>query len=122
VAKCEEGYLCDVCGGDVESLAESDLYLRFVIGMIDPETLHTTRERHIRCNPTLAQFIVAAEFEPVVVTDPFDKRQLDADYVRQQEEIVTRGWRRLVELDHERPPTILEYPLPEVRARIADRV
>ena len=51
MAKCEEGYLCDICGGDVEEITESDLYLRFVIGLIDPETLHTTKERHIRCDP-----------------------------------------------------------------------
>ena len=67
MAKCEEGYLCDVCGGDVEEITDSDLYLRFVIGMIDPETLHTTRERHIRCNPVLAQFIVDDDFEPLLV-------------------------------------------------------
>ncbi len=42
MAKCEEGYLCDVCGEDVAELADSDLYLRYVIGMVDPETLHTT--------------------------------------------------------------------------------
>ena len=53
MAKCEEGYLCDVCGGDVEEIVDSDLYLRYVIGVVDAETLHTTRERHIRCNPTL---------------------------------------------------------------------
>ena len=32
--------------------------MRYVIGQLDPEVLHTTRERHIRCNPVLAQFIV----------------------------------------------------------------
>src|SRR3569833_2928011 len=53
--RCEEGYLCDVCGGDVEEITDSDLYLRYVIGMVDPETLHTTRERHVRCNPALTQ-------------------------------------------------------------------
>lgn len=116
MAKCEEGYLCDVCGGDVESLSDSDLYLRYVIGLIHPETLHTTRERHIRCNPALAQFIVDADFEPVAVEGPFDKRCLDVDYVRNREQLVTRGWRRLLELDGHRPDTILEYPLPEVRA------
>ena len=92
MAKCEEGYLCDVCGGDVEELADSDLYLRYVIGQLDPETLHTTRERHIRCNPVLAQFIVADDFAPLVVEGPFDKRQLDPLYVRQRETLVTRGW------------------------------
>ena len=118
MAKCEEGYLCDVCGGDVESIADSELYLRYVIGLIDPETLHTTRERHIRCNPTLAQFIVDEQFEPVVVEGPFDKRQLDPAYVAEQENLVTRGWRRLRELEQKPEPTILEYPLPEVRARM----
>jgi hypothetical protein len=119
MAKCEEGYLCDVCGADVEEIDDSDLYLRYVIGLVDPETLHTTRERHIRCNPALAQFIVDERFEPLVAQGPFDKRQLDPDYVRQREILVTRGWRRLLELrGHEL--SILEYPLPEVRARLQD--
>ena len=98
MAKCEEGYLCDVCGGDVEEITDSDLYLRYVIGMLDPETLHTTRERHIRCNPVLAQFIVDDDFAPVVVEGDFDKRRLDPAYVHQRETLVTRGWRRLREL------------------------
>ena len=115
MAKCEEGYLCDVCGGDVENIWDSDLYLRYVIGKVDPETLHTTRERHIRCNPTLAQFIVDAEFEPVQVAGPFDKRQLDAAYVRDQERLITRGWKRLKELSHQEVVSLLEYPLPEFR-------
>ena len=33
MAKCEEGYLCDVCGGDVEAITDSDLYLRYVVGL-----------------------------------------------------------------------------------------
>lgn len=117
MAKCEEGYLCDVCGGDVEAITDSDLYLRFVIGEVDPETLHTTRERHIRCNPVLAQFIVDDDFEAVTVTGVFDKRQLDALYVRQRETLVTRGWRRLKEIAGLELP-IVDYPLPEVRARL----
>ena len=120
MAKCEEGYLCDVCGGDVEELVDSDLYLRYVIGMIDPETLHTTRERHIRCNPALAQFIVADDFEPVVAEGHFDKRQLDAVYVRERELLVTRGWRRLREIAGQEL-SILDYPLPEVRAELGRR-
>ena len=119
MAKCEEGYLCDVCGGDVEAITESDLYLRYVIGLADPEVLHTTRERHIRCNPSLAQFIVDKEFEPVAVEGAFDKRQLDPEYVRQREELVTRGWRRLREIAEQRIPAIIDYPLPEVRAKLA---
>jgi hypothetical protein len=118
LAKCEEGYLCDVCGGDVETITESDLYLRFVIGMVDPETLHTTSERHIRCNPALAQFIMDSEFPPVVLDGDFDKRKLDKMFCQQREELVTRGWRRLREIEGQEL-SILEYPLPEVRERLA---
>ena len=116
MAKCEEGYLCDVCGGDVEELADSDLYLRYVVGLIDPETLHTTSERHIRCNPALAQFIVAPDFEPVTIEGPFDKRLLDPVMVRERETLITRGYRRLREVAGLGIP-IIDYPLPEVRAR-----
>ena len=119
MAKCEEGYLCDICGGDVEEITDSDLYLRFVIGMLDPETLHTTRERHIRCNPVLAQFIVDGEFEPVAVEGDFDKRCLDPAYVRQRESLVTRGYRRLREIAHLDLP-IIDYPLAEVRAKLEE--
>jgi hypothetical protein len=120
MAKCEEGYLCDVCGQDVAGLTDSDLYLRYVIGMLDPEVLHTTRERHILCNPTLAQYIVAEDFEPVVIDGPFDKRQLDDSFVQERERLVTRGWRRLKEVGGLDIP-IIEYPLPEVLTRIKSR-
>ncbi len=116
MAKCEEGYLCQVCGKDVEEITESDLYLRYVIGRVDPETLHTARERHLRCNPVLAQFIVDPRFPPVFVTGPFDKRFLDADYVRNEEQLVTRGWQRLLDVAGTDAP-IVEYPLVEVRDR-----
>jgi hypothetical protein len=118
MAKCEQGYLCSVCGQDVAEIVDSDLYLRFVIGLIDPEVLHTEKERHIRCNPTLAQFIVDEAFQPpVVVEGPFDKRQLDPKMVRQREVLVTRGWRRLREVQGQEL-RIIDYPLPEVRARL----
>jgi hypothetical protein len=117
MAKCEQGYLCAVCGQDVEELTDSDLYLRYVIGELDPETLHTTRERHIRCNPTLAQFIVHDDFTPVTVSGPFDKRQLDPVSVKERETLVSRGYRRLVELRGQELP-LLEYPLPEVRSEL----
>jgi hypothetical protein len=118
MAKCEEGYLCDVCGGDVEHIWESDLYLRYVIGQLDPETLHTTRERHIRCSPTRAQFIVHSDFPPVVLEGDFDKRQLDPTFVKEQERLFTRGWQRLRELEHVENLSLLDYPLPEVRERM----
>lgn len=120
MAKCEEGYLCEVCGGDVEGLADSDLYLRYVVGLVDPEVLHTSRERHIRCNPALAQFIVDDDFSPVVCAGPFDKSGLDPAYVRERESLVTRGYRRLKELAHLELP-IIDYPLPEVRDEIERR-
>ena len=115
--RCEQGYLCEVCGGDVEAIVDSDLYLRFVIGEVDPEVLHTTRERHLRCNPVLAQFIVDADFAPVSVDGPFDKRGLDPAYVRERESFVTRGLRRLREVAGGDTP-IIDYPLPEVRAAL----
>lgn len=118
MAHCEEGYLCSVCGLDVEHIWESDLYLRYVIGQLDPETLHTTRERHIRCNPTLGQFIVADEFPPLIAGGEFDKRLLDPQFVKQQERLVTRGWQRLRELEHLEGVSLLDYPLPEVREKL----
>jgi len=120
MAKCDEGYLCDVCGRDVAELTDSDLYLRYVIGLLDPEVLHTTSERHIRCNPSLAQYIVADDFEPVAVDGAFNKRQLDTAFVRDQETLVTRGWKRLQEVAGLGIP-IIEYPLPEVLAKIKSR-
>ena len=114
MAKCDEGYPCDVCQQDVEQITESDLYLRYVIGMVDPETLHTEPERHLRCNPSLAQFIVDDRFEPVAIDGDFDKRQLDPAYVTEREQLVTRGWRRLAELQGSELP-IIDYPLEEVR-------
>ena len=113
MAKCDEGYLCEVCGKDVAEMIDSDLYLRYIVGMLDPEVLHTTLERHIRCNPTLAQYIVADDFETVVVDGPFDKRMLDAQFVRQQERLLTRGWQRLKEVAG-KELKIIDYPLPEV--------
>jgi hypothetical protein len=117
MAKCDEGYLCEVCGKDVANLTDSDLYLRYVIGMIDPEVLHTQKERHILCNPVLAQFIVHEDFPPVWVEGDFDKRRLDATYVQERETLVSRGYRRLKELSSLDLP-IIDYPLPEVRVRI----
>jgi hypothetical protein len=105
-----------VCGQDVEAITESDLYLRYVLGEVDPLTLPKSPERHIRCNPAAAQYIVDAAFEPALCTGLFAKENLDATFVREQEERLTRAWRRLQEI-----PTlgiaIPDYPLPEVLAR-----
>lgn len=119
MARCDEGYLCDVCGEEVEGLVESDLYLRYVLGEVDPERLHLERERHLRCNPTLSQFIVDPEFDPPVVVDgPFAKKEMDPAWVATEEERITRGYRRLIELSGLDPlPPLTAYLLPEVRAR-----
>ena len=118
MAKCDEGYLCSVCGEDVESITDSELYLRYVVGLLDPELLHATPEKHIRCNPTLAQFIVADDFEPVMVEDDFSKTNLDAELVKQKEDLITRGWRRLNEIRSLGEISVLEIPLPEVVERM----
>ena len=118
MAKCDEGYLCDVCGDEVESIVDSQLYLSYVIGELDPELLHTTPERHIRCNPILAQFITSVDFDSVQVDGDFDKRELDPVFVRSRETLVTRGWQRLREISGQEL-SILEYPLIEVRQRLA---
>jgi len=116
MARCEQGYLCEVCGDEVEDITDSDLYLRYIIGEIDARALLSARERHLRCNPVQAQFIVDEKFEPVVVDGPFAKKNLDAEDVRRREELITRGWRRLQELQQLGIP-VSEYPLPEVLAR-----
>ncbi|TWT83113.1 hypothetical protein CA13_45760 [Planctomycetes bacterium CA13] len=118
MAKCDEGYICEVCGKDVASIVESDLYLRFVIGELDPEVLHTTPERHIRCNPVLAQFIQCSGFEPVVLDGPMSLSNFDRQFATERSDLVTRGFERLQEIaawDGDRDVTT--YPLPSVADR-----
>jgi len=115
MARCDEGYLCDVCGQEVEDIVDSDLYLRYILGEVSPLALPTMRERHILCNPATAQYIVDDAFPPVECAGAFCKDGLDPDHVAEQQAKVTRAWRRLQAI-----PTlgiaITEYPLPEVRA------
>lgn len=121
MAKCDEGYLCIVCGEDVAEVTDSDLYLRYVIGLLDPELLHATPERHIRCNELLAQFIVDESFEPVFVSGEFGKAALDRQYVAEREALVTRGWKRLHEIKSLGEVSVLDLPLPEVIARMSSQ-
>ena len=113
MVRCEQGYLCDVCGADVEEIIHSDLYLRYVLGEVSPLELPNLRERHIRCNPATAQYIVDPGFEPVRCEGMFAKEYLDPPFVAEQEARVTRAWRRLQEIPSLGVP-ITEYPLPEV--------
>jgi hypothetical protein len=110
MAKCDEGYICEVCGEAVDEIVDSDLYLRFVIGQVPESELTKSPERHILCNPVQAQFIVHDDFEPVIVDGPFDKRLLDEEHVRQQEDLITRGWLRIREVTGSGLP-VSEYPL-----------
>ncbi|HEX6983782.1 MAG TPA: hypothetical protein VF170_00330 [Planctomycetaceae bacterium] len=114
MARCDEGYLCEVCGREVKGITDSDLYLRYVTGEIDAQALLASPERHLRCNPFLAQFIVDSAFESVAVEGPFAKANLDPAEVAAKEDLVTRGWRRLREVRRLGLP-ISEYPLPETR-------
>ena len=118
MAKCDEGYLCQVCGEAVESLEESELYLRYVVGWVDPELLHTSPDRHLKCNPTLAQFILDSRFPAIECEGPFAKQELDSAEVDRRQTVLTRGWRRLLEIKGSGIP-LTEYPLEEVRAKWA---
>lgn len=117
MAKCDQGYLCEVCGEEVEGLIDSALYLQYVIGWIDPETLHTRRECHLRCHPTLAQFIDDPRFDPPVsIEGDLSRHRLDATFSAERAELVTRGYRRLWEIfNDDSPPAVVEYPLPEAK-------
>jgi hypothetical protein len=119
MARCEQGYLCEVCGQDVGEITDSDLYLRYVLGEVPPEQLHLLRERHIRCNPSLAQYIVDPAFAAAACDGFFAKGTLDPGFVAAEEMRVTRGWQRLQELPTLGIP-IIEYPLPEVRQRLTE--
>jgi hypothetical protein len=110
MARCDEGYRCEVCGRDVEDIVDSDLYLRYVLGEVPLERLHLQRERHVRCNPALAQFIVDSAFEPVYCEGAFGKATLDPGFVASEEQRVTRGWKRLMAIPS-LGLTIAEYPL-----------
>ena len=110
MARCDEGCRCEVCGTDVEAIVDSDLYLRFVLGEVPLEHLHRQRERHIRCNPALGQYIVDPDFPPVRCEGPFAKDGLDPAFVAAEELRVTRAWRRLRSLPGS-GLAIPEYPL-----------
>lgn len=117
MARCEEGYRCLVCGREVEELTASELYLRYVIGELDPELLHVTPEKHLQCSPLIAQFIDHPQFPKIVGEGEWGIDQLDQAFVRERTELVTRGYARLVELQRlggDRDVT--EYPLPEAIA------
>lgn len=112
MAKCDQGYLCSVCGGEVKRLIDSSLYLQFVVGWIEAEQLHRTPDIHLRCNPGLSQFIHCADFQPPVLCDgDFDLRRLDPEFVKERIDLVTKGYLRLRQLQKDRSQPIQHYPL-----------
>ena len=119
MARCDQGYLCRICGAEVEDIVDSELYLRFVIGEIDPETLHTSRECHLRCNALFAQFISDSRFYPLVqIEGEFSKDALDPQYVRERMALINRGYARLWEImQDELGMTVIEYPLLEFQSK-----
>jgi len=119
MAGCERGYLCTVCGQEVEEITDSDLYLRYVLGDVEWEVLNRSPEMHIRCDPILAQFIRDDSFAKVECDGAFSKAQLDPEFVKTEEARVTRGYLRLTELKSANLP-ISEYPFPDVVARRND--
>jgi hypothetical protein len=121
MAQCDQGYLCEVCGDPVELIEGSDLYLRYILGEVEARALLSTPERHLRCNPVVAQFIVDPAFEPISVEGPFDKAEMDSQSVLTRESLVTRAWKRLQEVRQLGLP-ISEYPLPEVLEGRAQRL
>jgi len=110
MARCDQGYLCAVCGGEVEEITESDLYLAFVLGEVPAEQLPGHPERHIRCNPERAQYIIDPDFTPVECPGFFDKRLLDAEYVGTEERRITQAWRHLRDVSA-RGGSIFDSPL-----------
>jgi len=112
VAHCDEGYLCQVCGAEVKRIDQSSLYLRYVLGWISVPELNKTPEAHLQCVPSLAQFIVDADFPAVVATGNLSKHELDGGFRQEQERRVTAGYQRLKHLQkHRRDVGISNYPL-----------
>ena len=116
MARCDQGYLCRVCGEEVEHITDSQLYLSFVVGEIDPETLHSSTECHLKCAPAFSQFINDPRYVIFSkVEGPFAKTQLDTEYVESRTRLISRGYDRLWVIREERrhPLTVIEYPLPD---------
>ena len=114
--RCDEGYDCDVCGRPVEAIVESELYLRYVLGEIPLEMLHRHPERHLRCNPAYAQYIVHSEFEPMIVDGKIGRLRAEmAHYAFPTiESFVERhnvysNWEAHVTLSEERRPPARDF-------------
>ena len=114
MAKCDQGYPCELCGLPVKNINESSLYLRYVLGEVEAHELFSAPERHLKCDQNLAQFIVHEKFErPVLDSASSDDQVSIDDQTRRKKELrITAGWLRLREVVQLGIP-ITEYPLPE---------
>ena len=112
MAKCDQGYLCEVCGEPVKNIVESSLYLRYVLGEVEIHQLFSAPERHLKCDPDLARFIVHEKFASLDLTQQGDGDNMSEKERKEKRKRVTAGWNRLREVVQLGIP-ITEYPLPE---------
>ncbi len=109
MARCDRGYLCSVCHEPVDTLPESELYLRYVLGEIRADWLQAMPDRHIRCNPEIAQYIEHPDFPPITDEDPLtDRRRLSPADASARTARVSRAYRRLLEIPE------LGVPIPDM--------
>lgn len=109
MAKCDKGYLCLVCGRNVDRIQDSDLYLRYILGEVSPDRLHLEKEIHIRCNPERAQYICHPDFSDISLEGPFSRKNLDPAFVSQEQARVSAAYQRLIKLTS-LGIGILDYP------------
>jgi len=113
LAKCDQGYLCEVCGEPVKSIVESSLYLRYVLGEVDLHELFGKPERHLQCDCELSGYISDERFQQTVAcaeaANGNGSTTNGTDFVERSARI-TRGWHRLREVVRSDIP-ITEYPL-----------
>ena len=88
-----------VCHEPVDTMPESELYLRYVLGEFPAERLQAMPDRHLRCNPEIGQFVENADFPSMTDDDPLtDRRRMDPAAARARADLVTRAWLRLREI------------------------
>ena len=95
MARCDEGYLCSSCKLPVDTLPESLLYLRYILGEVPVEVLHRHPDCHVRCCPEVAQYILHPNFEPIVCEGVFAKANFDVKYRESEEARITAAWGKL---------------------------
>ena len=121
MASCERGYLCAVCGQDVEEITDSVLYLRYVMGEVPWDHLNRAPRHIFVATRHSLNSSWTTRSSPCSCDGTFAKEQLDPEFVKTEEERVTLAYRRLRELAATNLP-IAEYPLPHVSSRDASQL